>query len=66
MVLHGGHQNTGGVGIQDLYMAQGTEHIKGLLNHGGKDNPTGQLLDIAISGHVLEVGQSGHLFSMKF
>ena len=55
-----------GIGIQDLYTIQGTEHIKALINDGGKDNPTGTLIAIATSGHTLEVGKGGRLFDANY
>ena len=64
-VIHG-PEKYGGIGIRDLYTIQGTEHIKAMLNDGGTQNPTGQLLAIAMTGHTLEVGRAGRLFDANY
>ena len=65
VVLHG-PEKYGGIGIKDLYTIQGTEHVKALLNDGGRDNPTGNLITIATEGHALEIGRAERLFEANY
>ena len=51
-----------GLGIQDLYTAQGIEHIKMILQHGGTTSATGTLLQTSIEHHILEAGSANHIF----
>jgi hypothetical protein len=65
VVVHG-PKKYGGLEIKDLYSIQGIEHIKALLDHAGKESSTGKLIEILISGHVLELGQEGFLFHQDY
>ena len=55
------HMN--GLGIPDLYILQGIDHIKVLLDHGGQPTATGELLQNTIETHMLETGSSNNFFS---
>ena len=65
IVLHG-PEKFGGIGLKDFYSIQGIEHIKALVDEAGKTSPTGQLLDIAIHGHVLKLGRSGFFYDQDY
>ena len=45
-----------GIGIIDLHMQQGISHIKILLQHGGHETTTGQLLQASLELLLLEIG----------
>jgi hypothetical protein len=64
-IIHG-PKKYGGMEFKDLYTIQGIEHIKALMENGGKDTTTGKLLSTLISGHVLELGRRGFLFQHKY
>jgi hypothetical protein len=64
-IIHG-PKKYGGMEFKDLYTTQGIEHIKALLENGGKENTTGKLLSTLISGHVLEIGRRGFLFQHQY
>ena len=64
-ILHG-PEEYGGVGLMDIYTIQGIEHVKALIDEGGKDSPTGDLLTILATGHTLEIGRSGRIFEQDY
>ena len=45
-----------GLDVPNLYTAMGTAHTSLLLEHCWQKTPTGQLLQVAIENHVLDVG----------
>jgi hypothetical protein len=47
-----------GLGLPSLYTEQGISHITKLLQHGAKDNITGQLLRSSLEALQLELGTS--------
>ena len=65
VVLHG-PEKYGGIGLKDFHSVQHIEHIKALSDEGGKTSPTGQLLEILLHGHVLEIGRSGSFLEQKY
>ena len=64
-ILHG-PEEYGGVGLMDVYTIQGIEHVKALVDEGGTDTPTGELLTILATGHTLEIGKTGQFFEQDY
>ena len=64
VVIHG-PKKFGGVGLNDFYTIQGTEHVKVLCDEAGTQSPTGKLMNILIHGHTLEIGTGGRLFDTR-
>ena len=48
----------GGIGIPDLWTIQGVDHIQAILDHGGTNSPTGQLLQNTLENHTIHLGSS--------
>ena len=61
-----GPEKYGGIGIMDMYSKQGISHIKVLSDEAGTTTPTGNLLNIIIDGHMVEVGRKGNIFDMAY
>ena len=55
----------GGIGIPDLWTLQGTDHIKALLDHGGTNSVTGQLLQNSFESHIIYLGTSFDICNMS-
>ena len=54
----------GGLGIPELYVMQGIEHVKILLLHGGTSTATGILLQAITEYHMLESGSFKSLYQL--
>ena len=52
-----------GLGIPNIYILQGIDHIKVLLDHGDQSTATEQLLQNTIEAHMIETGSSRTIFS---
>ena len=58
-------KSLGGLGIPELYVMQGIEHIKILLLHGGQSTATGILLQSLAEYHTIEAGSLKDLFQLS-
>ena len=65
IVVHG-PEKYGGMGIKDIYTLQGIAHVKALIDEGGTESPTGQLLQQVIEGHTIEIGRSKGIFEVPY
>ena len=51
-------KSMGGLGIPDLWTLQGIDHVKAILDHGGRGNATGQLIQNSFENHIIHIGTS--------
>lgn len=50
-----------GLGQPDLWIIQGIDHIKALMDHGSRQSATGKLLQNSIEIHLVELGTAGSI-----
>ena len=53
-----------GLGIRDLHTTQGIEHIKAMIQHGGRNTATGILLQTSLEYHSIEAGSIHPIFTL--
>ena len=52
-----------GLGHPDLWIVQGIDHIRALLDHGSQASATGRLLQISLEYHTIEHGKAGSILN---
>ena len=55
-----------GLGIQNLYITQGVQHVKAILNHIWQRTTTGSLILMSMEYVKMEVGIRGSIFSKDY